>query len=60
MVLEIARERLQADWWLLPTVKTRSAEQQFATGLVCEAGSRHLTAASAPMATASGADPAPV
>ena len=59
VVLEITRERLQADWWLLPTVKARSPEQHFATGLVCEAGSRHLVAASAPMTPTTGADPAP-
>jgi len=59
VVLEITRERLQADWWLLPTVKARSPGQQFATGLVCEAGSRHLVAASAPMTPVTGADPAP-
>ncbi len=52
VVLDITRERLQADWWLLDTVKERSREQRFARGLVCEAGARHLAGASGPMAPA--------
>ena len=60
VVMDVTRDRLQADWWLLPTVKERSKEQRFAKGLVCEAGSRHLTDASAPMAPATGPDPAPL
>ncbi len=59
VVMDITRDRLQADWWLLPTVKQRSNEQRFAKGLVCEAGSRHLVEASGPMPLASGTDPAP-
>ena len=59
VVLEITRERLQADWWLLNSVKERNDEQHFAKALVCEAGSRHLANGSAPMTPATGADPAP-
>ena len=58
VVVEVTRERLQADWWLLDSVKTRNTEQHFARGLVCEAGSRHLTSAPAAMAPMTGADPA--
>ena len=58
VVLELTRDRLQADWWLVPAVNVRSGEQRFAKGLVCEAGSRHLTDAAAPMAPATGPDPA--
>ncbi len=58
-VLDITPGRLQADWWLLNSVKERNAEQHFAKGLVCEAGSRHLVDAAAPMAPVTGADPAP-
>jgi alkaline phosphatase D len=60
VVLDITRDRLQADWWLLNSVKERNAEQHFAKGLVCEAGSRHLVDAHAPMAATTGSDPAPV
>lgn len=59
VVLDVTRDRLQADWWLLDSVKDRNTEQHFAKGLVCESGSRHLTDAGAPMAAATGPDPAP-
>lgn len=59
VVIDVTRDRLQADWWLLNSVKTRNSEQHFAKGLVCEAGSRHLADAAAPVPATSGADPAP-
>jgi alkaline phosphatase D len=59
VVLDITRDRLQADWWLLNSVKERNTEQHFAKGLVSEAGSRHLADAPSPMAPLTGADPAP-
>jgi alkaline phosphatase D len=59
VVMDVTHDRLQADWWLLNSVKERNIEQHFAKGLVCEAGSRHLVEASAPMAAATGPDPAP-
>ncbi len=59
VVLDLTRDRLQADWWLLDSVKERNAEHHFAKGLVSEAGSRHLAAAAAPMAPVTGPDPAP-
>ncbi|MDH4063500.1 MAG: alkaline phosphatase D family protein [Acidobacteriota bacterium] len=59
VVMDITRDRLQADWWFVPTVKERATGQRFAKGLVCEAGSRHLVEATAPMTPATGADPAP-
>ncbi len=58
VVLEVTRERLQADWWFVPAVNVRSTEQQFGKGLVSEAGSRHLTDAGSPMAAVTGPDPA--
>jgi len=58
VVLDVTRERLQADWWFVPAVNVRSPEQRFGKGLVCEAGSRHLVEAGAPMATITGPDPA--
>ena len=59
VVLDITRDQLQADWWLLNSVKERNPEQHFAKGLVCEAGSRHLVNSGVPMAPATGPDPAP-
>lgn len=58
VVLDVTRQRLQADWWFVPAVNVRTTEQRFGKGLVCEAGSRHLVDAGAPMAAATGADPA--
>ncbi len=59
VVVDVTRDRLQADWWLLDTVKEKSTAQRFAKGLVCESGSRHLADASAPVAPLTTADPAP-
>lgn len=58
VVLEVTRDRLQADWWLVPAVNVRGTEQRFAKGLVSEAGSRRLIDAAAPMAALTGPDPA--
>ena len=43
VVLDITRDRLQADWWFVPAVNVHSTEQRFGKGLVSEAGSRHLS-----------------
>lgn len=59
VVVDVTRDRLQADWWLLDTVKEKSSAQRFAKGLVCESGSRHLVDAPAPMPPVTGTDPAP-
>ena len=59
VVVDVTRDRLQADWWLLETVKEKSSAQRFAKGLVCESGSRHLVDAAAPMPALTGIDPAP-
>ena len=58
VVLDVTRDRLQADWWFVPAVNVHSKEQRFGKGLVCEAGSRHLVDAAAPMPAVTGADPA--
>lgn len=56
VVVDVTRDRLQADWWLLNSVKEPNTEQHFAKGLVCEAGTRHFVDASSPMAAGTGAD----
>ena len=58
VVLDITRDRLQADWWFVPAVNVHSTEQRFGKGLVSEAGSRHLIDAGSPMAPLTGPDPA--
>ncbi|MGE0816583.1 MAG: alkaline phosphatase [Vicinamibacterales bacterium] len=59
VVIDVTRDRLQADWWLLDSVKERNTEQHFAKGLVCEAGSRHLVETASPIPPAGSAEPAP-
>ena len=59
VVLDVTRERAQADWVLVPTVSERSAIEQFDKGFVTVAGSPHLVAAQSPAATKPSADPAP-
>jgi alkaline phosphatase D len=39
VVLDVTRERLQADWYFVPTVKERSDRESRATSFVCERGS---------------------
>ncbi len=58
VVVDVTRDRLQADWWFVPAVNVRGKEQTFGKGLVCESGSRHLADAAAPMAAITGPDPA--
>lgn len=48
VVLDVTRERLQADWWYVPTVLERTESEQFGKGLVSEAGHPHLADASTP------------
>jgi alkaline phosphatase D len=59
VVVDVTRDRLQADWWLLNSVKERNTEQHFARGLVCESGSRHLVTTSSPVAASTAPEPAP-
>jgi alkaline phosphatase D len=48
VVLDISRERLQADWWYVPTIIERTASEQFGKGMVSEARRPHLVDASTP------------
>jgi len=41
-VVEFTRERLQADWWFVPTVTERTSEEVHAKRLVAEAAKPHL------------------
>ena len=58
VVLDITRERAQADWFFMPTVTERSTAETFGGGWLTESGTSHLIAASGP-ATPSPAAPAP-
>ena len=45
LLLDITRERLQADWYFMATVRERTALEARGTRLVCERGSSRLTSA---------------
>jgi alkaline phosphatase D len=42
VLLDIDAKRLRADWYLVPTVSTRSADEVRAARFVCENGAKHL------------------
>jgi alkaline phosphatase D len=48
VTLDVTRERIQADWWFVPTIVERSASEQFGTGMVSEADRPHLVEVSTP------------
>jgi len=55
----MTRERLQADWWFVPTVLERTAAETHAKSLVSEAARPHLVEVSSPITTGETPDPAP-
>ena len=58
VVVDVTRERLQADWFYVPTVAERSTVETFGKGLVSAAGQPHLIEAGTPAATKASAEPA--
>jgi alkaline phosphatase D len=60
VVLDLTRERLQADYYTVPTIEDRTKDERFEKGLVSEAGKPHLIETSSPVrTTTAAADPAP-
>lgn len=57
-VLDVTRERAQADWFYVPTVTMRTRLEEFGKGLITEAGRPHLIEASSPAPGRSDADEA--
>jgi alkaline phosphatase D len=45
VLVDITAARLQGEWWLVPSVSERSANEQRAATFVCERGSAHLAEA---------------
>jgi alkaline phosphatase D len=43
LVLDVTRDRLQADWYFVPTVQERTPEDRRAASFVCERGSARLS-----------------
>jgi alkaline phosphatase D len=45
VLIDVTRSRLQSEWYFVPAVDARSAEESRAAAFVCEAGSSRLTKA---------------
>ena len=58
-IVDLTRERLQADFYGMATIEERSTKEQFMKGLITESGRNHLIEASTAAKPASGPDPAP-
>ena len=58
-VLDLTRERLQADFYAVATVLDRSTKEKFEKGFVTASGANHLVEATTPAPTAAAPDPAP-
>lgn len=59
-ILDLTRERLQADFYGVATVRDRSTKEKFEKGFITEAGRNHLIEASTPASPAKAPDPAPI
>jgi alkaline phosphatase D len=59
VVLDMTRERVQADFYGVATVAERSTNERFQKAFMSESGKNHLIETSSPV-KAGGADPAPV
>lgn len=58
-VVDLTRERLQADYFAMQTVADRSPAERFVAGYAAPAGQMHLTAQASPTPAATAPDPAP-
>jgi hypothetical protein len=58
-VLDVTRERIQADYFAMATVKDRRLDEDFSGGFAAPAGQMHLTRQATPVAPAPSPDPAP-
>ena len=58
-VVDLTRERLQADFFRVATVQERSTAESFEKGFISESGRNHLIEVSKPAASRLSADPAP-
>ena len=59
VVVDLTRERLQADYFAMKTVLDRTPEERFAKGLAAPAGQMHLTEQASPAPPQPAPDPAP-
>lgn len=58
-ILDLTRQRLQADFYATGAVDVRSSQERFARGFISESGRNHLVDVSSPAAPGRAVDPAP-
>lgn len=58
-VVDLTRERLQADFFAMKTILDRTADERFVKGFAAPAGEMHLTEQASPAPAMSAPDPAP-
>jgi len=58
-VVDLTRERLQADFYRVATILDRSSQESFERGFVTPSGANHLVPAATPAPSAPAPDPAP-
>ena len=59
LVVDLTPARLQAEWWLVPTVTEKTDAEACDRAMVCEAGTRHLATVETVVARARDVAPAP-
>lgn len=59
VLVDLTRERLQADWWYVPSVRERTSTEHFGAGFTSEAARPHLTEVSSPAPAIDAPDLAP-
>ncbi len=58
-ILDLTRERLQADYFAMKTILDRTAEERFVKAFAAPAGQMHLTEQASPARSQTAPDPAP-
>ena len=58
-IVDLTRERLQADYYAMKTIEERSTDEVFAKGFVTEASRNHLEEIASPARPTAAPDPAP-
>ncbi len=59
VVLDVTSERLQADWWYVPTITERTTSEKFGKGMISEAARPHWVEMGNPSAPGPSPDLAP-
>jgi alkaline phosphatase D len=58
-IVDLTRERLQADFYAVKTVESRTRDERFVKGFAAPAGAMHLTEQQSPAPSPTAAEPAP-